>query len=71
MADEKLNPNWGNELKAATDANGVVTGVLKPESNSERCGIVVASVDPLCTMITRPPSGGLFLSAARSRTVRL
>jgi len=45
MADERLNPNWGNELKAATNAAGEVVGVLKPQSDSARAPIVVAATD--------------------------
>jgi len=45
VADERLNPNWGNELKAATNAAGEVVGVLKPQSDSLRAPVVVATTD--------------------------
>jgi len=59
MADERLNPNWGNELKAATNAAGEVVGVLKPQSDSARAPIVVVTTDAV-TEITAGGSGALM-----------
>lgn len=59
MADERLNPNWGNDLKAATNAAGEVVGVLKPQSDSLRAPVVVATTDAVTGEITSltSPSG--------------
>jgi len=64
MADERLNPNWGNELKAATNAAGEVVGVLKPQSDSARAPIVVAQTDPV-TGVNTFISGGDTYSASK------
>lgn len=36
MADDRLNPFWGNLAKFATNASGDVVGFLKPQSPTER-----------------------------------
>jgi len=51
MTDERLNENWGAELKAATDSDGTVVGVLQPESDSARCPVVVAKINPVAAGI--------------------
>lgn len=57
MVDERLNPNWGNELKAATNAAGEVVGVLKPQSDSARAPIVVATTDAVTGRIAYSING--------------
>lgn len=41
MADNRLNPRWGDPAKYMTDSTGAVTGLLKPQTDQTRAPVPV------------------------------